>query len=67
MNTTILQLVAIYNIQIRLVPFSKLPHIMCSHLISSLDNLMMAYIHGRNMKLYIIYHLLTYYMVQRPS
>ena len=31
------------------VPFPKLPNILCSHLISSLDNLMMAYIQGRNM------------------
>jgi len=39
-----------------LIPLPKLPHIPYSHLISSLDNLMMAYIQGRNMYLYIIYH-----------
>ena len=82
MNTTILQLIAIYNIQLHvstlyvghhqrcnplnmfistftnptihdvrrnLIPLPKLPHLMYSHLISYLDNLMMAYIQGRNM------------------
>jgi len=65
MNTTILQLVAIYKIQLHvsatftnptiydvrgdLVPLPKLPHILYSHLVSSLDNRMMAYIQGRNM------------------
>jgi len=39
----------IYDVRRDLVPLPKLPHILCSHLISSLDNLMMAYIQGRNM------------------
>jgi len=34
----------IYDVRRNLVPVPKLPHILCSHLISSLDNLMMAYI-----------------------
>jgi len=32
-----------------LVPLPKLPHILYSHLVSSLDNLMMAYIQDQNM------------------
>ena len=32
----------IYGVRRDLVPLPKLPHILCSHLISSLDNLMMA-------------------------
>jgi len=32
-----------------LLPLPKLRHILCSHLVSSLYNLMMAYIQGRNM------------------
>ena len=39
----------IYDVRRDLVPLPKLPHILCSHLISSLDNLMMTYIQGRNM------------------
>jgi len=39
----------IYDVRRDLVPLSKLPHILYSHLISSLDKLMMAYIAGRNM------------------
>jgi len=46
-----------------IVPLQKLPHILYSHLISSLDNLMMAYIQGRNMYTYLF----TYFMVQSPS
>jgi len=38
----------IYDVRRDLVPLPKLPHILYSHLISSLDNLMMAYIQGRN-------------------
>jgi len=34
----------IYDVRRDLVPFPKLPHILYSHLVSSLDNLMMAYI-----------------------
>ena len=33
----------IYDVRRDLVPLPKLPHTLCSHLISSLDNLMMAY------------------------
>jgi len=39
----------IYGVRRDLVPLPKLPHILCSHLISALDNVMMAYIQGRNM------------------
>ena len=45
----------IYDVRQDLVPLPKLPHILYSHLISSLDNLMMAYIQGRNMYLYITF------------
>jgi len=45
----------IFDVRRDLVPLPKLRHILCSHLISSLDNLMMTYIQGRNMYLYIIY------------
>jgi len=38
-----------YDVRRGLVPLRKLPHILCSHIISSLDNLMMVYIQGRNM------------------
>jgi len=40
---------AIYDVRRDLVPLPKLPHILCSHLIGYLDNLMMAYTKGRNM------------------
>jgi len=39
----------IYYVRRDLVPVPKLPRILCSHLISSLDNLLMAYIQSRNM------------------
>jgi len=39
----------IYDARRDLVPLPTLPHILHSHLISSLGNLMMAYIQGRNM------------------
>jgi len=39
----------IYDARRDLVPLPKLPHILCSHLISSLENLMMVYIQGWNM------------------
>jgi len=40
----------IYDVRWDLVPLPKLPHLLCnSHLVSSLDNLTMAYIQGRNM------------------
>jgi len=39
----------IYDVRRDLVLLPKLPHILCSHLVSSLDNLIMAYIQGRNM------------------
>jgi len=39
----------IYVVRLDLVPLPKLPHILYSHLISSLDNLMMVYKQGRNM------------------
>jgi len=39
----------IYDVRRDLIPRPKLPHILYSHLISSLDNLMMAYLQGRNM------------------
>ena len=36
----------IYDVRRQLFPLPKLPHILCSHWISSLDNVMMAYIQG---------------------
>jgi len=39
----------IYDVRRDLVPLPKLPRILYSHLVSSLDNLMTAYIQGRNM------------------
>jgi len=39
----------IYDVRRDLIPDPKLPHILYSHLITSFDNLMMAYIQGRNM------------------
>ena len=39
----------IYDVRRDLVPLPKLTHMLYSHLISSLDNLKMAYIQGRNM------------------
>jgi len=39
----------IYDVTRELVLFPKLLHILYSHLISSLANLMMSYIQGRNM------------------
>jgi len=39
----------IYDVRRDLVHLPKLPHILYSHLISSLDNLTMAHIQGRNM------------------
>jgi len=47
MLTTVTNL-TIYDVRRDLVPLPKLPHILCSHLVSSLDNLMMAYIQSRN-------------------
>ena len=38
----------IYDVRGELVLLPKLPHILYSHLISSWDYLMMAYIQGRN-------------------
>jgi len=46
MNTTILQLVAIYNIQLHVSALYVGHHQVVQN---SLDNLMMAYIQGRNM------------------
>jgi len=46
----------IYDVRRDLVPLPKLPHTLYSHLISSLDHMMMAYIEGRNMYLFIMYH-----------
>jgi len=39
----------IYDVRRDLVPLPKLQHMLCSHLLSYLENLMMAYIQGRNM------------------
>jgi len=39
----------IYDVRRDLFPLPKLPHILCSYLISFLDNLMMAHLQGRNM------------------
>jgi len=39
----------IYDVRRDLAPLPNLPHILYSHLVSSLDNLMMAYVEGRNM------------------
>jgi len=39
----------IYDVRRDLIPLPKLPQILYSHLISSLDNLIMAYIQGQNM------------------
>jgi hypothetical protein len=39
----------IYDVRRNLVPLTKLPHMLYSHLISPLDNLMKAYIQSRNM------------------
>jgi len=61
MNHTSMQMLVsftnptIYDVRRDLVPLPKLPHILYSQLISSLDHLMMAYIQGRNMYLYLIY------------
>jgi len=41
--------VTIYDVRRNLAPLPKLTHILYSHLISSLNNLMMTYIQGRNM------------------
>lgn len=43
----------IYDIRQDLIPLPKLQHILYSHLVSSLDNLTMAYIQGRNTYLYL--------------
>ena len=43
-------------------PPQKVPHILYSHL-SSLDNLMMSYIQGRNMWLHIIYNCVSWLYV----
>ena len=67
LNEPVLQLVAIYNTQLHVSAlyvghhevvqrtYQVATHILYGHLISSLDNLMMAYIQGRNMQLYLIY------------
>jgi len=39
----------IYDVRRDLVPIPKLLHILYNHLISSFDNLMMAYMQGWNM------------------
>jgi len=36
----------VYDVRRDLVPLPKFPHMLCSHLITSLDNLMMVYIQG---------------------